>query len=158
MSLYYEKILHIHLTKKNSSHEYYIVVFDYYDEKSFCEKNMKVLNLSIDQLSLCHLNIRSMQANLSSFSLYLELLSFDFIFIGITETWLTKDSCSLYAINDYEFIDNHRETKSGGGVGLFIHKKVHFTDRQDLNVMDWIVLSALQLKLIDLFLIPSQIL
>ena len=35
-------------------------------------------------------------------------------------------------MKNYTMIEKHRDTKSGGGVGLFISKKLLFTERLDL--------------------------
>ena len=38
--------------------------------------------------SLCHLNIRSLQANLNDFDMYLKSLGFELSCFGVSETWL----------------------------------------------------------------------
>ena len=60
---------------------------NYYDESTFAGN--KTIQTSVHQsLSLCHLNIRSMQQNLSEFASYIESLSFAFSVIGLSETCL----------------------------------------------------------------------
>ena len=39
-------------------------------------------------------------------------------------------------MDNYTMIEKHRDTKSGGGVGLFINKQLLFTERQDLCCFD----------------------
>ena len=70
--------------------------------------------------SLCHLNIRSLQANLNDFENYLNSLEFEFAFIGISETWLHDGNCDLYNLSCYTLIEKHRHNKRGGGVGIYI--------------------------------------
>ena len=55
--------------------------------------------------SSCHINIRSMKANLTSFDIFLQNLEFEFSVIGITETWLTDSNCDLYNINGFNFVE-----------------------------------------------------
>ena len=66
--------------------------------------------------SICHMDVRSIRANLQNFESYLQLLNIDFFVIGITETWLDYTSCLLYSMSNYNFIENHRQNQSGGGV------------------------------------------
>ena len=108
---------------------------NYYDESTFAGN--KTIQTSVHQnLSLCHLNIRSMQKNLSEFASYIESLNFAFSVIGLSETWLRDDTCGLYDMENYTMIEKHRDTKSGGGVGLFINKQLLFTERPDLCCFD----------------------
>ena len=74
--------------------------------------------------SLCHINIRSMKANLTSFEICLQNLEFQFLVIGITETWLSDSNSDLYTIDGYNFIETHRRERSGGGVGVFLRSNI----------------------------------
>ena len=85
---------------------------------------------------LCHVNIRSVKRNLSNFSLYIRCLNYNFCVIGITETWLQTDTCDLYMLEGYNFVEKHRESRSGGGVGLFIDESISFIKRDDLSMFD----------------------
>ena len=73
-------------------------------------------------LTLCHLNIRSMRANLSSFEICLKNVEYNFSVIGLSETWLRDYRCNLYNIDGYTFIEVHRSEKAGGGVGIFVRE------------------------------------
>ena len=77
-----------------------------------------------NRLSLCHINIRSLQANLHSFEKYLENLDIKFSCVGVTETWLQDHNCDLYNLNGYELIENHRQTRRGGGVGIYLKEDI----------------------------------
>ena len=88
----------------------------YYLEDQF---NEKLNSLHIDNgqnLSMCHINIRSMKANLSCFENYLQSLLIEFAVLGITETWLNDSNYDRYHIENYDFVENHRTTKSGVGL------------------------------------------
>ena len=109
---------------------------NYYYEHSFSTiiqtrfKNMIDLNV----FSLCHINIRSMKANLTSFEICLQNLEFEFSVIGITETWLTDSNSDLYNINGFNFVETHRTGRSGGGVGIFLRNNILYQIRSDLTL------------------------
>ena len=71
---------------------------NYYYEHSFSAIIQTRFKHMIDHnvFSLCHINIRSMKANLTSFEICLQNLEFEFSVIGITETWLTDSNSDLY--------------------------------------------------------------
>ena len=81
-------------------------------------------------------NIRSIRVNLQNFESYLQLLNIEFSVIGITETWLDDISCLLYTMPNYNFIENHRNNKSGGGVAIFLRDGIPFKQRTDLSVFN----------------------
>ena len=83
-------------------------------------------------LSLCHVNIRSIPANLGNLEAYLQCLNFEFSVVGISETWLNDNNCELYNLNGYNLVETHRSSKKGGGVGIFIKKGIPYTSRNDL--------------------------
>ena len=88
---------------------------NYYYEYSFHDiiqtrfKNM----INHQVFSLCHMNIRSLKANLTSFEICLQNLQFQFSVIGMTETWLTDSNSDLYNILGYNFVETHRTERSG---------------------------------------------
>ena len=101
---------------------------DYFVENQFNEMLSK--NNPID-LSLLHLNIRSLQKIFNNLSNYLTNLNIQFSIIGISETWLRDDSHSV-DINGYRFIHKNRPNRTGGGVGLYISENLEFKLRPDL--------------------------
>ena len=108
----------------------------YYLEDSFNEK-LKSCAFELSQcFSLCHINIRSINANLSHFENYLQLLSIDFPVIAITETWLTDITCDLYSLTEYNFVEQHCSSKCGGGVGIFLQNHLNYINRNDLNIFN----------------------
>ena len=110
---------------------------NYYDEKTFCEADFhRGNNQTGGVLSICHLNIRSMKKNLKNFDVYMKTLDYNFSLIGMSETWLQSQTRDLYDLEGYEFVETHRTTKSGGGVGLFINEKYQFYKRTDLCQLD----------------------
>ena len=67
---------------------------NYYFENSFLpviQNKLKYNNV----FSLCHINIRSLKANLPSFEVCLENLGYQFSIIGMSETWLSEFNADL---------------------------------------------------------------
>ena len=107
---------------------------NYYYEGHF-ETALKTKCIDIktrNTLSLCHLNIRSMRANLSSFEICLNNMNYNFSVIGLSETWLRDHNCNLYNIENYTFTEVHRTERAGGGVGLFVKDDIPFHVRTDM--------------------------
>ena len=110
---------------------------NYYMDNHFTSaiKN-KFGNVSLhDMFSLCHINIRSLKANLPAFELCLGQLEMEFSVIGMSETWLQDCNCNLYNVAGYNLIENHRSTKKGGGVAIFLKRGISYQNRNDLEHM-----------------------
>lgn len=52
----------------------------------------------------------------------------EFSVLRLTETWLAKDTLTDFPL------PNYRDTKRGGGVGLYVNKSLQFTERKDLSM------------------------
>ena len=89
----------------------------YYDEKSF---NFSFSNNN--NLSLFHMNIRSIPKHKHSFSV-----------IGISETWL-QDEVPSYPLVNYGLELDYRSHKRGGGVSLYLHESLQYKSRKDLII------------------------
>ena len=90
--------------------------------------------IDLNVFLLCHINIRSMKANLTSFEICLQNLEFEFSVIGITETWLTDSNSDLYNINGFNVVETYRTGRSGGGVGIFLRNNILYQIRSDLTL------------------------
>ena len=86
-------------------------------------------------LSVCHINIRSMKANLKDFINYTDTLHIDFQIIGVTETWLNDITCKLYVMENYEILE-HQPSKTGGGVAIFFLNCIKFVRRNDIEIIN----------------------
>ena len=105
----------------------------YYSEESFT--NMCAHNYDKSKcLSLMHVNIRSVQANYGSLSTYVHSLNHTFDVIGLSETWLNKNTVNNFKPLGYNAENLCRENKSGGGVSILINESLHFKTRNDLSV------------------------
>ena len=104
---------------------------NYYSEDLF---NTTISNLGFKHpLSFLHSNIRSLKAHHVELEAYLGMLNFEFSILGISESWLTEVNCDLYPLSDYNLIEQHRESRSGGGVCIFVKSDIPFQERSDLN-------------------------
>ena len=65
---------------------------------------------------------------------YLGELVHKFSVIGISEMWLNIDNESQTQLPGYSFVNNNRNAKTGGGVGMFISSVINFHVRNDLNL------------------------
>jgi hypothetical protein len=88
------------------------------------------LNTKLDDnnnsFSLLHLNVRSLLGNLDKFNILLSNIKKPFSVIGITETWLNDQTYDLVDISGYKFVSNHRTTKPGVGVGLYLQNSLEY--------------------------------
>ena len=108
----------------------------YEDEVSkYLEENIKYENLS-----LLHLNIRSMNANFENFKTFLEQTEFAFNVICLSETWLSNNSFrenSVYHLPNYDAIPLERKTKKRGwGVLMYVRNNLMYKVRNDLSISD----------------------
>ena len=49
----------------------------------------------------------------------MDLLDHDSTVVGLTETWLIECDCDLYKLRGYSIVENHRESRVGGGVSVY---------------------------------------
>ena len=84
-------------------------------------------------------NIRSLKNTLNFTKLETLILSMEIKphLIGVCETWLSLDSTGMYQnLSGYDFISNPRILRTGGGVGFYVKKGLHFIEREDLWIME----------------------
>ena len=114
---------------------------DYYIEDTFVNKFTQ--SGSFDRnLSIFHLNIKSLPKHCDELVMYLDSLKFPFSFIGLTETWLDECKENLYDIPKYVSVTRSRKTKRGGGVSLLVRNHISFVLRNDLAYFDCEIASV----------------
>ena len=92
-------------------------------------------HLYSQSLSLMHINARSLNKNFDSIELLLtSLQKFQFSVIGISETWLHKNSPPLYSLENYQMLRSDRGHRKGGGVAIYAKKDIKFKLRSDLHI------------------------
>lgn len=85
------------------------------------------------QFSMTHLNIRSSNKNLDTFTNYLSTLPFEFSVIGLSETWLTSNNADIINLAGYNHVYKTRVGKIGGGVSIYVKENIAFQLRDDLS-------------------------
>ena len=56
-----------------------------------------------------------------------------FSIIGVSETWLNDVASELVNITGYNFVSNHRKSKSGGVVGIYLQNDLDYKLRPECN-------------------------
>ena len=71
-----------------------------------------------------HLNARSLIGYFDKFKIFLANMQKSFSVIGVTETWLNGLTSDL--MPGYSFVSNHRKSKIGGGIGLYLKNNLQY--------------------------------
>ena len=88
-----------------------------------------------DNISLLHLNSRSLSKNFEHFENLLHSINnFTFSIIGITETWLHENSPDLFNLPNYKLLRADRKGRRGGGVAFYISQELKFKMRSDIKL------------------------
>lgn len=104
----------------------------YYSEEKF---NLLLESSSNDSVfSVLNLNIRSLTKNYDHLGTFLSTLNHSFSVIGLSETWLTENSkeSGLYELPGYNSVHAIRQSRTGGGVSIFVKQNLNFIQRDDL--------------------------
>ena len=90
-----------------------------------------------ENVSVLHLNIKSINKNSENFQMFLWNLNFSFSIICFSETWLNDSNVdnSSYDLPNYVSIHQIRNhSKRAGGCSVYIHKDSEFKIRNDLSI------------------------
>ena len=71
-----------------------------------------------------------------------------FSVISLTGTWLNKQNCEAFNLNNYSFITTNRGERKGGVVGMFISDDINFKLRSDLNINEEGIIEPLFIEII----------
>ena len=81
------------------------------------------------------INIRGLAAHKDELAALLKMFNYQFPVVGMTETWLTDITSSLYNIEGYVGEFNNRCTgENGGGVGIFVEYHIPYCRREEFCV------------------------
>ena len=69
-------------------------------------------------ISIIHINIRSMNKNMDEFMLKMDLIKYKFDVIIVSETWL--ESNDMFDLEGFSAFHSIRHHKKGGGVSAFV--------------------------------------
>jgi len=87
------------------------------------------------EISLFHLNARSLNKNSNSVVDYIASFDNHFDIYGFTETWFrSNDDSDLVNLDGYIPVNCNRQGRRGGGASLFINSKFNYINRGDLNI------------------------
>ena len=89
-----------------------------------------------ENVSVLHLNIRSINKNFENFKMFLSNLNLSFSIICFSETWLNDSNVdnSNYELPNYVSVHQIRNSYKGGGISVYIHKNFEFKIRTDLSI------------------------
>ena len=102
---------------------------------------------NIPSFSIVHLDTRSLLGNFDKLNLLLGNLQVPFSVIGVSETWLNDATSELVNITGYNFVSNHRKSKTGGGVGIYLKNDLEYKLREECNFSDSEVIESLFLEI-----------
>ena len=91
----------------------FIIEFD--DKFTENEKN---------DLSIFHLNVRSIRRNGDELVCYLETLKYSFDVICLTETWISNLPVVNVLFPDYLGFHSIRSSRTRGGVAIYVNRKL----------------------------------
>ncbi len=77
--------------------------------------------------------------------------------ILICETWKQEKKHDMFRLPGYNFIEVHRMTKKGGGVGIFINEELNYYRRNDLAVFEEGTVESLFIEITAPFFSKSYI-
>ena len=86
------------------------------------------------KLILANFNCRSLKCNFKTFTNCLDEIGQKLSFIGTCETWLNDGEENECMIPDYTFVGKHRNSKRGGGVGIYVNNNLKYIKRSDLDI------------------------
>ena len=90
-------------------------------------------NAKVDDFSILHVNIRSIQKNFEKLKFLLSKLNYTFKIICLSETGC-NDKKSIPHLQNYHFLHQGRQNKKGGGVLIFVHNSLNFKIKNELNI------------------------
>ena len=97
------------------------------------------LNINVGDygLSVMHINVQSLPSKIEDLKILLENLtekghSIDLLLV--CETFLTDEKVNSCQIDNYTLVETHRSHRRGGGVAIYINKKIKFEERLDLQI------------------------
>ena len=82
------------------------------------------------------MNIRSLRHKNNDLHDFIDQSIPKFHIIAITESWLNNNEARQFQTNNYNFYSQSRNTKKGGGVGLFVKRNMNVKLRNDLNLQN----------------------
>ena len=105
----------------------------YYANSDFLDCYDSLVN-PLNNVSIFHVNIRSLNANNSKLFELMTALKFSFKIIVISEIWSYNIPFYSNLFPDYNFFYSLPLFSSVGGVGVFVHNTITVVERNDVNI------------------------
>jgi hypothetical protein len=86
------------------------------------------------ELSVLHLNIRSLNSKISEFCILIDLLETDLDVIVLSEIWCNNIDFYSNVLAGYDFYKDLPESTKVGGLGVFVKKTLGVRLRNDLKL------------------------
>src|SRR5688572_18018137 len=104
-------------------------------DASSLSHNLPPISMPHD-LTLFHLNIRSLVQHFEDFGNYLAVTNVQFHLIALSEIWF-KDSTNArrFQLPHYAMVHKQGIIMNYGGVALYIHESCNFKERDDIVTM-----------------------
>jgi hypothetical protein len=106
--------------------------FDQDQIKSFLHHNSHYQN----NFSVFFLNIRSIAANFTQLTTFLDSTNIRASVYGVFETWLDSSTYDLFNIPNYSCVSSYRVNRRGGGVALQLHESISYVPLSELSIID----------------------
>ena len=107
---------------------------------TYCDPDEMIqLEKESSKLKVLHMNIRNLPNKIDELIDLLRILkqkNYELDLILICETFITDANLYRCQLPNYSFEGLHRKHKKGGGVGIFINKKLKYKLRDDLSIFD----------------------
>ena len=104
------------------------------------------------KLKLLHLNVRSLPDKIEPLKRLLKCLydkNCEIDMILLCETFVNEYNISRCSIPNYNFEELHRKRKSGGGVGIYINRKLKYKLRPDLSIFNEGIFESIFIEILS---------
>ena len=108
------------------------ILSNYYDLTSY----NKLFPVNDNKLNIVHMNSRSLPKNFDKITAFLSCLSTPPDILAFTETWLTDNNKHLYQLPGYHSYHLIRNTRTQGGVSVFISNKLNTEQLCELTIIN----------------------
>ena len=86
--------------------------------------------------NVLHVNCRSLSKNFDDISLLLSEQASSVSVMGACETWLSENTDHLFNITGYQFVNNNRVHRTGGGVAFYVLNSLKYNIINELSIME----------------------
>lgn len=116
----------------------------YYNADKFNEEYQK----DKSDLSVFHLNVRSIMLKADEIQAELSTFNIDFDIICFTESWLTLQSCDSVSFNNYVAYHSLRTDRRGGGISAYVSSKHKVNVVKNISIVT-LYIESLFLEILD---------